>query len=71
MKPDPKVPQFWVRDSSFYGRGVAIRILYPSGYVEVNSPGLDWGESFMSGTDYKHAVEMLKSYGHKFLFNIK
>lgn len=71
MKPDPKVPQFWVRDSEYHGRGSDVRIVYPDGYVECNTPGLDWDESFMSSADHGFSVEILKSYGHKFVFNIK
>lgn len=71
--PNPKVPQMWACN---YGpnrlrRGIAVRIVYPNGYIEVNTPTLDWESSFLSSHSYKVAVANLKSYGHEFLFNIE
>lgn len=72
MKPNPKVPQLWVRTNNNYGApGVDLRIVYPSGYVESNTPMLGWDESFLSNSSYKEAVAELVDYGHTFVFNIE
>lgn len=68
MKPNPKVPQLWVSD---HADGTSVRILYPNGYVESNTPNLDWDESFFTNADYGVALLDLISYNHKFLFNIE
>lgn len=74
MKPNPKVPQLWARNSNFTGfnnKGVDLRIVYPNGYVETNTFNLEWGESFLSSATYKLSVAQLIDYGHTFLFNIE
>lgn len=71
MKPNPKVPQLWVRYTLEHRKDVDLRIVYPSGYVESNTPQLPWGESFLSSTSYKTSVADLVEYGHTFVFNIE
>lgn len=66
MMPNPKVPQLGVADHSY---GTCVRILYPNGYVESNTPHLDWDESFFTNVDV--AVADLISYNHQFIFNIE
>lgn len=68
MKPSPKVPQLWASDHSF---GTCIRILYPNGYVESNTPYLDWGRSFFTNANYSIALANLISYNHQFICNIE
>lgn len=72
-KPNPKVPQLWLRERSNtlgFSNYMELRIVYPNGYVESTTGVLPWDESFIASTSYEKAVDKLLEYGHEFVFNI-